>query len=88
MRSGSLMENYLLVAEGAVVALQHLSLLQMVALVEEETVEALTILVKQLPAKKIQVEAAVAFSTMRQIFLAILVLVALVLSSSVLHKEV
>lgn len=88
MRSGSLMENYLLVAEGAVVALQHLSLLQMVALVEEETVEALTILVKQLPAKKIQVEAAVAFSTMRQRFLAILVLVALVLSSSVLHKEV
>lgn len=78
----------MLVAEGAVVALQHLSLLQMVALVEEETVEALTILVKQLPAKKIQVEAAVAFSTMRQIFLAILVLVALVLSSSVLHKEV
>lgn len=88
MRSGSLMENYLLVAEGAVVAIQNFSLLQMVALVEEETVEALTILVKQLPAKKIPVEVAVAFSSIRQMLLAILVLVALVLSLFVLYKEV
>ena len=78
MRSGSLMENYLLVAAGAVVAIHTFSLLQMVALVEEETVEALTILVMPPPAKKIQVEAAVAFSTIRQMLLAILVLVALV----------
>ena len=70
----------MLVVEGVVVALQLFPLPQMVALVEEETVEALTILVKQLPAKKIQVEAAVEFSTMSQIFLAILVLVALALS--------
>ena len=88
MRSGSLMENYLLVAEGAVVAIHKFPLLQMVALVEEETVEALTLLGMPLRAKKIQVEAAVAFSTIRQIFFAILVLVALVLSSSVSYKEV
>ena len=84
----NLMENYSLAVEVVVVAIHLLFLLQTAALAAEETAAAQTTHMKLLLAKKTQVAVAVAFSTMRQIFFAILVLVAPELFSSVLHKEV
>mgnify|MGYP004420081851 CR=1 FL=1 len=82
------MASCLLAAEAVVVEIPLLFLRQMVALAAEGTAVALIILVMPLLAKKIQVEAAVAFSTMRQTYFAILVLVAPVLSLYAFHKEV